>query len=360
MNIETLQKNIVRLRNELDELNQLGELTQEGIDRRNQVQNDLSQAEYDLAQLEKEQVRAEQIEEKVEAEGIPFAVDGVDFTDLDKEVIALVNAIVKADRRRIYAEHAIEVEQLEEEARLNGNTIEELRTQVDEFKVENQQLQRELSDEQRLRTDAEAKRDAAVAQAEEINREIEALKAEVRRLESQVEDYQKAKVWGERQAQQLIETNTDEKDEIKAALEALKKKKYARTEDWGSVIKVEKPEGGFELVKRAELEAEWEPVTVPNIDGGSDTQDSFRGKDSQADTGDDQVSASEGVTVPAEVIFRVESPNVSLSDNESVNGEMAVQTAEPRVGETESFEQEVRRRLGQLERSVFGAQQGAA
>src|SRR5690242_19102621 len=62
---------------------------QKAIDELNMVRNQLSEKRHELQQLQ----RAEQIEEKVQAEAIPFAVAGVDFTGLPDEVITLVDEV---------------------------------------------------------------------------------------------------------------------------------------------------------------------------------------------------------------------------------------------------------------------------
>ena len=72
---------------------------------------EMSEFEAEKEELSAEIQRMADIEKKVYAEGIPFAIDGVDLTELDPETIVLVNAILRADRRRIYNEHAIELEQ---------------------------------------------------------------------------------------------------------------------------------------------------------------------------------------------------------------------------------------------------------
>lgn len=284
-------------------------------DRRNIITNRLNEKREELRRLKEEQKqRAEQIEEKVYAEDIPFAVVGVDLVGIPAEVIKFVESVVMADRRRIYNEHAIELEQLETEARSNGRTIEELRTIIEQGSADNKRLIYEngnlrdhaatLNSEIR---DLRNKLDNAVAQIEEKDTEIE-------RLKSEIEDYQRAKVWGERQAQNVIDVTPEENQSIVAAAEAVKKL-YTRTEDYGSIIKVTLPDGSFTLAKRAEVEKEWAPIEVPEV---SD----FQGDNS--------------------------------GDSETEHGENTATTGTDVGDAPESFEAEVRRRLEKLEYEVFG------
>ena len=259
--------------------------------------------ESELSEL-KASAQQTAIEEKVHSEGIPFAVDGVDFSDLDAETITLINAVVKADRRRIYGEHAIELEQIENAAEERELQLKRQNEELQRFSKEQSELIEALrasnanlvgdigilTDKLSLlkldNEDLQSKLSNASAQLEEKNTEIT-------RLQSEVADYQKAKVFGEREAQGIIDVTPSEKDEIAAALEALKKKRYVSRENWGPVDKLTLPDGSFEVVKRAEVDEHYEPIAPPALfdDGGSNDGATFLGSD-QAET-DDREGASE-------------------------------------------------------------------
>lgn len=250
-------------------------------DQRNFITNRLNELREELRKVQEEQKqRADQIEEKVYAEDIPFSVAGVE--GMPPEVMKFTEEVVMADRRKFFNEHAIEMEQLEEESRKKDELIETLRREKEEMQaiairrdIETHELVKNYTGEVYRLTaelaDAESKRDAAVREKEEsfgylenAQKENEKMVAEINRLKSEIEDYQRAKMWGERQAQSIIDVTPEENQSIAAAAEAVKKL-YARTEDYGSIIKVTLPDGSFTLAKRSEVEKEWAPIDVPEV-----------------------------------------------------------------------------------------------
>ena len=109
-------------------------------------------------------------------------------------------------------------------------------------------------------------------------------------------------MYGERESQSIIDITADERESIQAKVEAVRKL-YTKHEDWGSVIKVETPDGGFERVKRAEFESEWQPIAPPALPGGSNDSVSFLGSDQANDTdsqGDTALPALEVSQFPTE------------------------------------------------------------
>lgn len=296
------------------------------------------------------QLASAEIEDKVHADGVPFAVDGIDFTDLPAQVITLVEKIVKADRRRIYADHAAELQQLGSthdasqstaQAKIDELTKENASLQDDYNKcaTENSQYVAEIAQLTRERDEARQNRDNAAAQLDEANKQIAQLK-------SQVDDYQKAKVFGEREAQSITDITPAEQDDILAAKEAVKKL-YTSVEDWGSVQKVIKPDGTFELASREELKNDWVPET------GVSGQDSFRNEDTS--------SIPESSGIPATEVAITPPPVPSFLDTtDAVNasgGNGAVQTvvAEQAISRAE-FE-ELKERVAAIEN---GQVRGAA
>lgn len=222
--------------------------------------------------------RVEAIEEKAHAEGIEFAIEGVDFTKLDAETAKLINIIVRADRRRIYNEHAIELEQLETEKtelmKANNSfaeTFTEMSAELAEARkthLEYVNIQQGIvHDLDKRIADAESKRDAAVQKLEEqkLSYDVQEnfLKGLIGSLEAKIAEYEQADEFRQRQEKPVTDISISEADEIKAAIAAINKKKYVQTEDWGSVIKATLPDGSFEMVKRKELESEWESADIP-------------------------------------------------------------------------------------------------
>ncbi len=308
----------------------------------------LEQDEADiLAQMDeaKKQEKAAEIEEKVHAETVPFAIEGVDFKQLPAELITVIELVVKADRRRIYGEHALEIEQITNEndhfKRDMDGMIESLRAVNKKLSVENddmgkdaENLRRQLQDEQQMRQDAEQKRDAAATALAEANQEID-------RLKSQIDDYQKAKVFGEREAQNVIDTKPEEAEAINEAL----KKLYVSVENWGSTNKVVKPDGSFELVKNKDLD-EWSPITPPSL-GGSESSDSFRGEDTQADAENNQLPATE----EAQNVDSFPVPVQNAIDAVGGNAALHEMVGAPTREEFEALKE----RVSRLEQSKMGA-----
>jgi len=266
------------------------------------------------------------IDERVEAEAVPFAVAGVDLNDLPVEVVQLIETVVKADRRRIYAEHAIELEQIEAGAeererqlrRQNDELqakIAEIEAKYNEATAQNEHFAKETARLELELTDALQKRDAAVAQADELRAENAEMKREIERLNSQIDDMRKAQVWGERQAQSIIDVTAEEQEEIQKRVEAVRKLYTHRDDTFGTLVKVTDETGKTHVISREEADTEWAPIEAPAFVGG----ESFRQEDSAADAGDGGVSAAEAV----EGFQAPEVPSdLSGADHHTANGTM--------------------------------------
>lgn len=236
-----------------------------------------------------------QIEEKVNAD-VPFAIPGVDFTKLPSEFITLLNLIVKADRRNIYtaqadldtkkdADHAAYKAQAEQRI---GDLTQRMGEQTQAYNDLEQELlevRTELANEITARQHEVAAKVQAIAERDEArtNRDnaaaqLDEARKEIDRLNSLVDDYQKAKVFGEREAQQVIEvvTEASEATEINEAIQKL----YTSFENYGNINKVTKPDGSTELVKSDALMNEWTKAPA----GGSESADSFRDETAEAIT----------------------------------------------------------------------------
>lgn len=300
-----------------------------------QLEQRKADVQYELDGINKAE-KEQAIEERVHNEAVPFAIEGVDFKELPAALITIIEKVVKADRRRIYAEHAVELEQAETERDEIRNMYDSSKVSYDLLQEDYNQCARELKEQTAETVRLIAERDDARANRDNAARQLEEAKAEISRLESQIDDYQKAKVLGERQAQAVIDVTPNEVDEINAAI-----KQFLSSEDWGSIIKVNKPDGTFERVKRDEFEREWTPITPPPLLGGSNDSVSFQGEDTQVDVIDSGVSAPEApsITFPSETEGTVQTNTVS--------GAVAEQ------------KDEIIRRLERLEIAVFGQGQVA-
>jgi chromosome segregation ATPase len=305
-----------------------------------------------IAELEKQ----EKIEEKVNAD-VPFTISGVDLDPIPPEFIAIIKDIVIADRRLRLGEHAIELEQVEAEAKSKNDKMREatdaevaaIQAQIDTVTTELAVAKKELTTVSEFRdevynqngelrervfqlnlenADLSSKLNNAVTQIEEKDKEIA-------RLNDQIDDYQKAKVYGERQAQSIIDVSPNEAEEINGKI----KKLFTKVEDWGSVLKAIKSDGTFEMVKRDELKEEWAPE-VPAYQGGSESTGSFPGEAVETDVADGGLSYPQAPSLD----FRPEEESIGGMEGNSDIPEV--------VGET--FEQRTERRLAELERVVYG------
>lgn len=310
----------------------------------NLVRNRLSEKREELRIAEeKEQARAEVIEEKAHSAEIPFAVAGIDFTGLAPEVITLIDLVVKADRRRMLNEHAIEIEQLDQQINNQNSVLNAItgdlvaRTETMSMLMEeNYQLTLE-------KEDAEKKRDAAIREKEEAQIQLQKADAELQAIRAEIEDYKRAQEYNNRQTEQVT-ANDEEKANISAAIAAVKKL-YVTVEDWGSVQKVIKEDGSFELATRQQVQEEWSPVDVP----------SFRPEDTDADAQSDQLLITETAATVEPPAFREEEP--AVQGEHVLHGTVASEA----VGQDQpTWEEWVERAISDLQSrlSVFEVERG--
>lgn len=333
MDKEQLQIELTFVDNELAAERQKG--AEGDVNKIKQLEQKRADINYQLDGINKAE-KEQAIEERVHSEAVPFAIEGVDFKELPAALITIIEKVVKADRRRIYAEHAIELEQVENErdkANADYSTIaKDYASLEEEYNTVARELKEQAEETVRLiaeRDDARTNRDNAAAQLAEAN-------AEIARLKSEVEDYQKAKVYGERQAQAVIDVTPTEAEEINDAI-----KQFLTSEDWGSIIKATKLDGTFELVKREEFNAEWQPITPPQIGGGETATETFQDEAAEGDASNGGILAPE---VPG-IDFRTqeESTATGLDEHNSLSeGDAPV---------TRREFQELSARVAQLEQS---------
>lgn len=222
--------------------------------------------QFQIAQLNAQQAV---IEEKVNGEGIPLAITGVDFTNMPSGLIEVIDKIVRADRRRIYADQAkIEVQRDAENAAYKEQTeqrIAVLQQDYASLELEYVDATADLKEQTAETLRAIAERDEARKNRDNAAVQLSEAQKEIARLNSQIDDYQKAKVFGEREAQNVIEIEA-EASEVEAINTALKNL-YTSFENYGNINKVTKPDGSTELVKSDALLNEWTQAPA----GGSET-----------------------------------------------------------------------------------------
>lgn len=276
----------------------------------------------------------EHIEERVQEAPVPFAVAGVDLDGMPVEVVELIQSVVFADRRRLMAEHAEEIRQLEEK---HANEIAGYEEREIQLRRQNDELQEKVKAyESRIMQledeveDLAAKRDAAVEQLEEVQdinkilqvqindfrEENTELRKEIERLNSQIDDMRKAQVWGERQAQSIIDVTATEQEEIQRRVEAVRKLYVSRDDTWGTMSIIYDQEGNRHVVPRQKADEEWAPLEAPSLVGS----ESFRTEDNAADAGDSGVSVAEA---PSVTFQAPEIPtDLSGADHHTANGTM--------------------------------------
>ncbi|CAM4098835.1 hypothetical protein L1N85_10770 [Paenibacillus alkaliterrae] len=336
---DQLQTDLLFINNELQAERQKG--AEGDATKITQLEQRKADVQYQLDGINKAE-KEQAIEEKIHSE-ITFAIPGVDFTQLPVELINIIHAVVKADRRKNLSEHSAELEQIENErdawVEENGKLIKENYDLQQECQTAARELKEQTAETVRLiaeRDDARKNRDNAAAQLEEA-------KAEIARLESQVDDYQKAKVLGERQAQAVIDVTPNEAEEINAAI-----KTFLKSEDWGSIIKVVKPDESFELVKRDVFEKEWTAITPPPLLGGSDNgAATFQGETVEANA---EVSGVLAPEVPV-LDFRPQEESNASGLPVDENGTLRSDDEPATWAELKALEARIDERLSRLEQS---------
>lgn len=303
------------------------------LDPNNIIQlSEIEQIDRKISDLNKQQEIIAKNEERIYDE-ITFAVAGVDFSSLPTEFIQLAHKIVRNDRIKLVNEHKADIEELHKsyQSKLSAaedrelqykrqneslqNTNRELEEQLLELQIEHEEQIAELKEKLRIkgqdfleqqmkRNDAESKKEAAQKELEEAQREIESLKEQVTNLTKQLEEKPKSTV---------IETDQESAEEMQNLVDTIATKYTGKIEDWGSILKVEKEDGTFELKKRDEVEMLREtgqlpmpPLTFCFEDEGDNPTD----------------SASDQVDITDEVSFRTptEVDGVQSTDEQEVVG----------------------------------------
>lgn len=253
-----------------------------------------------LKMIEEQQEREQKQEEKINGE-ITFAVDGVDFTQLPAEVIKLINIVVKHDRRQLFEEqnrefaelqrkHREEIDELKDEAQNWQRQTREANERIAELQDEIHDLREELHQTKAERDDFAQRFRNATILLEEKDQEIERLQREIEDMKAaQERTYAESK-------QNVIAINPDPDDDLQALVNSIAAQ-FAGAEDWGSVIKVTKQDGTFEVVKRDVYERVLEQIEAPELPEVQPIGGSFR-SESQTDTAAD---TQDGGVHPAEM-----------------------------------------------------------
>lgn len=267
--IEELEQKELGLRQQFDQAITL-ESKENIVNEINLVVNELSEKRDILSR----QQRVAEVEEKVDAENVPFSILGINVDGMPTPIIDLCVKVYRKARKYTLNEGSIELEQVEAEKdeimaanKSIADAYEQLSDQHNElvasFDLNRKEFEQIIAEKNnQLRTkdealfDAESKRDAAKNLVDEAN-------AEIARLNQIITDYEQAEEYRQRQ-EQPIDLSADDKNELQAAADAVKKY-FKSIEDYGSIMKVTKPDDTFELVKRSDL-AEWEEADVPETD----------------------------------------------------------------------------------------------
>jgi hypothetical protein len=176
-------------------------------------------------ELVKQALTEQAIEEKVQ-EDIAFSISGVDLSELPPEMIVVVEMIVKADRRKIYAEHALELEQIEDERDAYKAEAELKISNQDKaleaLRQDYETCARELNEQEAETIRLVQERDDFKKKLANASATIAEKDLEIKRLNSQIDEYQVAKVYGEREKQRIIDVNEDEASSINNAIAKVK------------------------------------------------------------------------------------------------------------------------------------------
>jgi DNA repair exonuclease SbcCD ATPase subunit len=287
------------------------------------------------------QIAQAEIEEKVQAEGVPFAISGVDFTALDPEVITLIELVVKADRRKNFTEQAeIDAKREEEITAYKAQAeqrISELEKHYNELEQEYLTAAAELKEQTAETLRVIAERDEARKNRDNAAAQLDEAKKEIDRLNSQVADYQKAQVFGERGAQKVVETNQDEAASINAAIQRLQGKTKSALD-----IALE---GNSFRGKVVVQDGNFETVTSQST-GGSGTPQTTFPEASATDTGHSGILVAESTVTPPPF----PTSTVDTVSEHSVHGEVA---PEAETVTREEFEA-LKARVANLEQGKVG------
>lgn len=279
-------------------------------------------------ELRSQAEQKQKIEEVIEEGEIAFNIPGVDFKQLPAEVIQLIEKIVRVDRRSCLAEVEKDMETIRVEYRAKLTASEERESQlnrrvgelediIDTGKAANASLTHDngslrdrISELISENEDLHSKLANASAQLEEKDQEIE-------RLNSEIQDHRAAKVFGERQAQKIIDVTPDETSEMQALVSKIVSVNHYR----GNFYDVVLEDGTKQTLHKDQL-GEVEKK-----------ENSFRGQgegNNQADSSNDQLPASQtaqGVTFPTFTQLP-QTPAIGLAEGD-VRGEVAEQDAGP-------------------------------
>lgn len=324
----------------------------------NEAKNKLETAREQLAQEQ----QLQQIEQKIHETDIPLAVVGADFTNLPSEVIVLIEAVVKADRKRIYAETGKEAQAAAEALRATElqlastqdsfkhaqQTVMKLEQDKEQAVQLNTRLQQDLANITMEKAAANAERDEALQYRDNAANQLSELQAELASLKQQLAD---AKAAVKAQPDQTpIQADADDTAAINSAVESVKRL-YKGFENFGAINKVTKPDDSFELVSTKDLQEKWQPMTSPPSIGGT-ADASFRTETPAAHDADGGIHPAE--ESQATVTF----PTPAVSDqNDAVQGERAHGALETQAEVTRAEFEELQRRVTELE---IARTQGAA
>lgn len=315
MTLATIQEQLTKVREKLDQLDannrdHLGEISS--------LKTQEAELTVALGQEQEQQQREQKQEEKINGE-ITFNVTGVDFTKLPAELIQIINIVVKNDRRQIFADHNQEISNLqtdhreevagyEEQLLQAGRQNDELQQVVHTQDVKIAELAEQLKQEQENHNQVIERFNQTNARLQEVeqyrsnaSRELEDANGEIKRLKDLISNQQASNLFGERQAQTIIditpEDNLQDLVNVIAAKFSSIEELNKNTDDFGTLIKVTKPDGGFEVFKRDQfekLQQSIQPIEIPAVQPV--TGNSFRDENQENNTADNHPSQVATVT----------------------------------------------------------------
>ncbi|MEK8128372.1 hypothetical protein WMW72_10700 [Paenibacillus filicis] len=345
--MSTLTAEIVELEKQLEAANERVRMFA-GIDvnANRQALTDVDSITAELERKREEFGRQQEIEQKIEGEGITFQVPGVDFTKLPADLIKLIDGVVRADRRRIYAEESVRYDALVESTK---ERLEAADAREKEFKQQNDTLYEtnrkltaenaELNSENARLTEEngmlKGENDDLHARLKNATNQIEEADQEIKRLNSHVDELRAAQVFGERKAQNVIDVTPNEAEDLQDVVNRIVGIQHING-NWHEVVK---EDGSKIVVHQSELPELQKQVQqqVP----------SFRGEDTPSLPGGDQFHTPEATALVV--------PQFPVPTGAGLHVEAGGAAEDsPGVGASKTLEE----RVAELERHCFGRVNG--
>jgi chromosome segregation ATPase len=179
MDMETLQEKIARLKAEKERLEGAENID---VNEYNLVCNQLSQAEWELAQQQETEQRVQQQEEKVQSITLPYDYNEIfDNAKANETIIELIQQAVRQNNE----EHNAEIEQMRSEYMEKLRAAEEREVQLQR---QNAELQKQLEAESAQLAAALQERDEAKKQLQQVTAERDDFETKLKNAGNEIED----------------------------------------------------------------------------------------------------------------------------------------------------------------------------